>query len=151
LSLSAISLSCFFILFVSPTRAQLTRVDPVHLAAGTVLTFHLQTRLHPVQGNAMDLLPTGTVLRVTLLDSIDSATERDGAEFRGVLVSALVSGQETIVRLDSEVRVLLALLRSKNHPDGFRYELLATSVKDHGKSLDLTASMNPVFLDNTPQ
>jgi hypothetical protein len=38
-------------------------------------------------------------------------------------------------------------LRSKTHPDGFRYEVLVTGVTDHGKSYDLTASLNPSFAD----
>jgi len=39
------------------------------------------------------------------------------------------------------------LLRSKTHPEGFRYELLVTGLTDRGKSFDLTASLNSSFLD----
>jgi hypothetical protein len=49
------------------------------------------------------------------------------------------------------VRGLLVLLRSKTHPEGFRYELLITRLIDHGKSYDLTASLNPSFLDPAVQ
>jgi hypothetical protein len=54
---------------------------------------------------------------------------------------------EVIVRSEAEVRGLLVLLRSRSHPDGFRYELLVTGITDRGKSYDLTASLNPSFLD----
>ena len=53
----------------------------------------------------------------------------------------------TIVHAGSEVQVLLVLLRSKNHPDGFRYELLVTSVTDQGKAYAMTASLNPSFAE----
>jgi hypothetical protein len=39
------------------------------------------------------------------------------------------------------------LLRSRNHPEGFRYELLVTSLTDHEKTYDVTASLNPSFFD----
>ena len=42
---------------------------------------------------------------------------------------------KVIVHSESEVRGILVLLRSKNHPEGFRYELLVTSVTDHAKTL----------------
>jgi hypothetical protein len=137
-------------LFETPTRGQTFTVQPVHVAAGTVLTFHIQSRLNPSSRNAIDALPKGTVLRVKILDPIDSTTERDGSEFRGVVVSSVVSGVETVLRSDSKASVLLALLRDRNHPEGFRYELFVTNVRDHGKSFDLTASVDdPSLLDNS--
>jgi len=63
------------------------------------------------------------------------------------LAAPLVSGGQVIVRNEAEVRGLLVLLRSRSHPEGFRYELLVTSLTDRGKSYDLTASLNPTFLD----
>jgi hypothetical protein len=130
---------------------QSTGIQPVHVAAGTVLTFYSQTRLNPAAGNALDVLPKGTVLRVKLLESIDSSVDRDGLEFRGSLVTPLAFGNEVLVRSDAEVRGLLVLLRSKSHPQGFRYDLLITSVTDNGKSYDLTASLNPSFFEAAGQ
>jgi hypothetical protein len=49
------------------------------------------------------------------------------------------------------VRGLLVLLRSKNHPDGFRYELLLTQITDGAKSYPLTASLNSSFFDSSAQ
>ena len=95
----------------------------------------------------MDALPKGMVLEVRILDSIDSDSDRDGTEFRGTLVTPLVSEGEVIVHSEAEVRGLLVLLRSKTHPEGFRYELLVTGLTDRGKSFDLTASLNSSFLD----
>jgi hypothetical protein len=99
----------------------------------------------------LDALPKGTVLEVRILDSIDSDYDRDGTEFRGTLVTPLVSEGEVIVHSEAEVRGLLVLLRSRSHPDGFRYELLVTGLTDRGKSYDLTASLNPSFLDSGAQ
>lgn len=143
-ALAALCFSCGFALQVD---AQKTGVEPIAVAAGTILTFHLQTRLNPTGGNETDILPRGTVLKVRILDAIDSGVNRDGSGFRGEVVLPVVSGNEVVVHAHSEVTGLFALLRSKNHPEGFRYELLITKVNDHGKSYDLTASLNPSFAD----
>jgi hypothetical protein len=126
-------------------------IEPVHVTSGTILTFHLQTRLHPNSENLPDVLPSGTILRVRILDRLDSSTDRDGAEFHGVVVTPIVSGNAVIVHSDAEVRGILALLRSKSHPDGFRYDLLITRVTDHGKSYSLTASLNTSFFEGGSQ
>lgn len=129
-------------------QAQTSRIEAVRVAAGTVLTFHLQTRLHAAQGDSLGALPEGSVLRVKMLDSIDSAINGDGSEFRGSIVSPLSSGNEVIIHSDSEVRGLLALLRSRSHPEGFRYELLVTGIIEGGKSYALTASLDPALFDS---
>ena len=95
----------------------------------------------------MDVLPKGTILKVRIVDGINSDVNKDGSEFRGEVVSPIVSENTTVLHPDAEVRGLLALLRSRIHPDGFRYELLITNVNDHGKSYDVTASLNPSFAD----
>jgi len=142
---------CFVSLLASAAPRPNPAVAPVRVAAGTVLKFHLQTRLNPTAGDTFDSFPKGTVLEVRMLDSIDSAVDHDGAEFHGSLAAPLVLGGEVIIHSESEVRGLLALLRSKSHPEGFRYELLVTGLTDHGKSYDLTASLNPSFLDPAAQ
>ena len=121
---------------------------PVHVTAGTVLTFYLHARLNPTSGDSVDGLPKGTLLRVKMLDSIDSSVNPDGTEFHGTVVSGLTSSGEIVIHPDSEVRGILALLRSASHPDGFRYELLITSLTDHGKSYALTASLAPSLADS---
>ena len=138
---------CFVSLLASAAHGQSPAVAPVRVAAGTVLNFHLQTRLNPTAGDTLDALPKGTVLQVRILDSIDSSVDRDGSGFHGSLVAPLILEGEVIVRSEAEVRGLLVLLRSRSHPDGFRYELLVTGLTDRGKSFDLTASLNPSFLD----
>jgi hypothetical protein len=144
---SVVAVLCFVSLFAAVAHGQNPTVAPLRVTAGTVLKFHLQTRLNPTGGDALDALPKKTLLQVRMLDSIDSATDRDGTEFHGSLAAPLVSGGEVIVRTEAEVRGLLVLLRSRNHPQGFRYELLVTTLTDRGKSYDLTASLNPSFLD----
>jgi hypothetical protein len=128
-------------------RAQKTTIEPVHVPAGTILTFHLQTLLR-AGNDVTDSLPKGTTLEVKILDSMDSDVDPDGAVFHGSIVSAVLSGDEVIVHPDAEVHGILALLRSKSHPDGFRYELLVTSLSDHGKAVALTASLKTSFSDD---
>ena len=141
---------CFMSVFAFEVDGQKASPEPLAVAAGTVLTFHLQTRLNPGGGNEMDALPKGTELRVKILSGIDSGVNRDGAGFRGEIVSPVVSGNEIVLHTESEVSGLLALLRSRNHPEGFRYELLITTVNDHGKSYDITASLSPSFTESRP-
>ena len=55
---------CFLGMFASPAHAQNFSIEPLHVSAGTILTFHLQTRLHPTDRDALDLLPQGTLLQL---------------------------------------------------------------------------------------
>ena len=128
---------------------QSAEIQPVRATAGTVLTFYSQTRLNPVAGNALDVLSKKTALKVKLNNSVDSTVDRDGFEFRGSLVGPLMSGKEVIVRAGAEVHGLLVLLRSRSHPEGFRYELLITTITENGKAYELTASLNPSLVDGS--
>jgi hypothetical protein len=141
---------CGFLFGDKIARAQ-PPIQPIHVPAGTVVTFYLQTRLNPENGSAIDLLPKGSVLKIKILDTIDSDLTRDGAEFRGVVVTPLLSKGDVIIHAEAKVRGLFALLRSRSHPDGFRYDLLITGITDGGKLFQLTASMNPSFRDPSPQ
>jgi hypothetical protein len=142
---------CCTIAFASAAKGQTTGVVPVpvHVTAGTVLTFYLHARLNSTSGDSLDGLPKGTLLRVKMLDSIDSAVNADGTEFRGTVVSGLTSSGELVIHPQSEVRGILALLRSRSHPEGFRYELLITRLTDQGKSYALTASLRPSLADSS--
>src|SRR5882762_1324995 len=144
-----LAIACYLTMIMGVAQAQSSNspVKPIHVPAGTVLTFYLQTRLNPANGNLLDQFPKGTLLSIKILDPIDSDVTRDGAEFHGLITSPLVSGDEVVIHADSEVRGLFALLRSRNHPDGFRYELLVTGINDGGKLFQLTASLNPSFQD----
>jgi hypothetical protein len=144
---SLLAVLCSICLLASVTHAQSPAIAPVRVAAGTVLKFHLQTRLKPTADDSMDAMPKGTVLQVKMLDAIDSDVDHDGTEFHGSLAAPLVLGDDVVVSAEAEVRGLLVLLRSRTHPEGFRYELLVTGLTDRGKSYDLTASLNPSFFD----
>ena len=146
-----VAVLCFLALVADFSNAQSSSLEPIRVSPGTVLTFYLQTRLNPGSGNEADILPGGTLLRVRILDSIDSNVDRDGAPFRGVVVSSVIAGKVTVLHSDAEVRGIFALLRSRNHPQGFRYELLVTGINDSGKNYDLTASLNPSFRDTGDQ
>lgn len=135
-------------MFLSTASGQSSGVPPLQVGTGTILTFYVQTRLNPNNQNVVDVLLKGTILQVKMLDTIDSKVNADGTLFRGEMVSSVTSGNQTVVHSDSEVRGILALLRSRSHPEGFRYELLITRVTDHGRSYDLTASLSPSFFEN---
>ena len=90
-------------------------------------------------------------MHLKIFSAIDSNADRDGSEFHGSVVSDLSLGDGVVIHSDAEVRGLLVLLRSKNHPDGFRYELLLTELTDGGKSYPVTASLSTSFFDAAPQ
>jgi hypothetical protein len=138
---------CAASVFAGSACGQNANVEPIRAQLGAVLTFHVQTRLNPTDPNEIDVLPRGTVIRVKMLNGVDSGVDRDGSAFHGAVVDSVFAGDRIIVHPDSEVRGILVLLRSKNHPEGFRYELLVTSVTDHSKTYDMTASLNPSFSD----
>ena len=148
IALIAQFLACAFASAAQSQTSQTYGIVPVHVTAGTVLTFYLHARLNPTSGDSLDGLPKGTLLRVKMLDSIDSAVNADGAEFRGTVVSGLTSSGELVIHPESEVKGILALLRSRSHPEGFRYELLITSLTDHGRSYALTASLTSSLADS---
>jgi len=135
----------------SPAQVSSSTIAPIRVPAGSILAFHLQTRLRHTEADPLDALPQGTVFHVKMLTSIDSNADRDGSEFRGFVVSDLSLGDGIVIHSHAEVRGLLVLLRSKNHPDGFRYELLLTELTDQGKSYPLTASLNASFFDADSQ
>jgi hypothetical protein len=143
----AVVILCSVCVFAVAARGQNASIEPVHAPAGTVLTFHLQTRLNPADGNEMDVLPKGTVLRVKVLKGVDSSVDADGSAFHGMVVDSVSAGSKIVVHSESEVSGILVLLRSRSHPEGFRYELLVTSLTDHEKTYDLTASLNPSFFE----
>ena len=145
LSLALCAISVFAI--SSPAQVSSSTVEAIRVPAGSILAFHLQTRLRHTEADPLDALPQGTVLHVKMLTSIDSNADRDGAEFHGTVVSDLSLGDGVIIHSNAEVRGLLVLLRSKNHPEGFRYELLLTELTDQGKSYPLTASLHASFFD----
>ncbi len=144
---------CALGVFAVSTPAQVSSsvIEPLRFPAGTILAFHLQTRLRHSDADPLGVLPPGTVLHVKIFNAIDSAADRDGSEFRGSIVSDISIGDGVVIHSDAEVRGLLVLLRSKNHPDGFRYELLLTQITDGEKSYPLTASLNPSFFDSSAQ
>jgi hypothetical protein len=145
----ALAVLCVTSLFAITADSQTSRVVPLHIAAGTVVTFHVQSRLRPSDGDALNPLPPGTPLPVKLADAIDSTKNRDGSEFRGTLVTQIASGG-AIIHEDAEVRGILVLLRSKSHPDGFRYELMITGISEQGQSHALTASLGSSFFEDSP-
>ncbi len=144
---------CVASVFALSSFAQVSTpgIEPIRVSAGAVLAFHLQTRLRHTEGDPIDAFPKGTVLHVKVLGPIDSNVDRDGSEFRGTIASDLAIGEGVVIHSDAEVRGLLVLLRSKTHPNGFRYDLMLTELSDHGKSYLLTASLHNSFVDSGPQ
>ena len=133
--------------FVSTAGGQDTTVKPLQFASGAILSFRLQTRLRPVAGDPLNDVPSGTILQVKMLDSLDASANADGIPFRASVISPLVVAGRVVVHADAEVHGLQVLLRNRNHPEGFRYELLITNLVDHGESYTITASFDPATPD----
>jgi hypothetical protein len=138
---------CFLGLFAPAVRGQVLSIKPVQFESGTVLDFRLQTRLHASAGDPLNTFPDGTVLQVKMLDSIHRSAEADGVPFRGTVVSSLIVGGRVVIHPGAEVHGIQILLRNRNHPEGFRYELLITDLIDEGESHTITASFDPAFAE----
>lgn len=134
-----------------PSFTQTAAISPLEIPAGAVVSFELQSRLTPSVNDPADALPAGTKLRIKLLNTIDSHVDTDGSAFQGILVSPLEQNNHVILAANAQVHGLFALLRSKQHPEGFRYELLVTNVVDGGKSYVVTASLDPSLFEAQPQ
>lgn len=138
------------VLFAAPSFSQNASIRPLQIPAGAIVNFELQSRLNPSAGDPADALPAGTKLRVKLLDNIDSSVDQDGSAFQGVLVSPLEQNNRIVLGANAQVNGLFALLRSRQHPEGFKYELLVTNVVDGGRSYVVTASLDPSLFEPTP-
>ncbi len=88
-------------------------------------------------------------MRVKILDKIDSRVDQDGSAFQGVLVAPLEQNDHVILAANAQVNGLFALLRSRQHPEGFKYELLVTNVVDGGRSYVVTASLDQSLFEPT--
>lgn len=144
-------LAAAFALFAVPSFTQTATISPLEIPAGAIVNFQLQSRLSPSANDPADALPAGTKLQIKLLNTIDSHVDRDGSAFQGILVSSLEQNNHVILAANAEVHGLFALLRSKQHPEGFRYELLVTNVVDGGKSYVVTASLDPSLFEPQTQ
>jgi hypothetical protein len=144
-------IAAFAMLFAAPGFTQNAEISPLRITAGSVVNFQLQSRLSPTNDDAADALPAGTTLRVRLTDPVDSQMEEDGAAFQGVLVSPVEQNNHVVIAANAEAHGLLALLRSRQHPEGFRYELLVTNLVDGGKSYVVTASLDSSLFESPKQ
>src|SRR5690242_1210234 len=106
-----ISLLCAASVFAAVSSAQVasglnansgSRVEPLRVPAGSVLAFHLQSRLHPAAEDPLDALPQGTILHVKILKPVDSTVDRDGSAFHGWVVSDLSLGDGVVIHADAQ-------------------------------------------------
>ena len=138
-------------LFAAPSFSQSASLTPLEIPAGSVVNFQLQSRLSPSAADATDALPAGTTLWIKLLEPIDSRIDQDGSEFQGVLMAPLQQNNHVVVEANAEAHGLFALLRSRQHPEGFRYELLVTSLVDGNRSYVVTASLDSSLFEPSKQ
>lgn len=137
------------VLFAVPSFSQNSSIRPLQIPAGAIVNFELQSRLNPSASDPADALPAGTKMRVKILDKIDSRVDQDGSAFQGVLVAPLEQNDHVILAANAQVNGLFALLRSRQHPEGFKYELLVTNVVDGGRSYVVTASLDQSLFEPT--
>jgi len=137
------------VLFAAPSFSQSASIRPLQIPAGAIVNFELQSRLNPSASDPADALPAGTKMRVKILGNIDSRVDQDGSAFQGILVSPLEQNNHVVLEANAQVKGLFALLRSKQHPEGFKYDLLVTNVVDGGRSYVVTASLDPSLFEPT--
>jgi hypothetical protein len=63
-------------------------------------------------------LPSGTLIDVRMIDSIDSGTDHVGQSFKASLASAVMSGNEVVIPKDADVYVKLVDLKSAGNMTG---------------------------------
>jgi hypothetical protein len=137
------------VLSAAPSFSQNASIHPLQIPAGAIVNFELQSRLNPSASDPADALPAGTKLRVKILENIDSRVDQDGSAFQGILVSPLEQSDRVVLEANAQVNGVFALLRSREHPEGFKYELLVTNVIDGGRSYVVTASLDPSLFEPT--
>src|SRR5260370_35723277 len=106
----AVIFLCCVCVFGGSARGQNANIGPIHAEFGTILTFHVQTRLNPSERNEADILPNGTVIRVTMLKEVDSSVDRDGSEIHGEDAETASAGNKVIVSAEPEMRGTHALV-----------------------------------------
>ena len=62
------SVLCLMTMPANSANAQSSTLEPIHVSPGTILKFHLQTRLNPGAGNEVDRKPIKRMLQGTLVD-----------------------------------------------------------------------------------
>jgi hypothetical protein len=144
----ALALLCLALFNPAKADCQAPEVPPLRFAAGTVVTFHVQSRLRSEGDDTLNGLTQGTAMQVKLRDAIDSTQNRDGSSFQGTLLATIGSGR-AIVHAEAEVHGILVLLRSRSRPNGFRYELMVTSIREAGRSRPLSASLSSSLFEAT--
>ena len=86
-------------------------------------------------------LPAGTMVRVVMLDSVDSSVNRPGQTFRGALASALTSGDTVVVPEGTAVLILLSQAQQAGKLKGQSQLTLALkSVAYLGTTYELSSS-----------
>ena len=139
-------LVCILVLFAATADGQ--NVKPIQYKAGMVLSFHLQTRLQADAGDTLNELPSGAVLSIEMLDDAQRDANADGVPFRGIVTAAVSYNGDVLIHSAAEVQGIQILLRSRNHPEGFRYELLITGLTDQGRSQTITAFFDPSLAED---
>jgi hypothetical protein len=130
---------CVACLISAGAGAQTVAVKPIQFMSGTVLTFHLQTRLKVDAGDVLNDFPADATLQVKMLSSTGPAANPDGIPFQGIVMLPLSVAGSVVIHPGALVNGLQVLLRNKNHPEGFRYELLITNVVNQGESHTVSA------------
>ena len=86
-------------------------------------------------------LPAGTMVRVVMLDSVDSSVNRVGQTFGGALASALTSGDTVVVPEGTAVLVMLSQAQQAGKLKGSsQLELVLKSVAYLGTTYELKSS-----------
>src|SRR5215475_5510601 len=89
----ALVLLCVVLSVPSSADGQTSDVPALRFAVGTIVTFHVQSRLRPEMDDTLNGMPQGTAMQVKLLDAIDSTQNRYCSSYRGTLKTTTGSTQ----------------------------------------------------------
>jgi BON domain len=86
-------------------------------------------------------IPAGTTVRIRMIDSIDSKTNKPGESFMASLEAPIVVGEQVVVPKGSDASVRLVNAKSAGKIKGkSELELQLASIKAHGKSYEVQSS-----------
>lgn len=118
-----------------------TRLKAFKAAATTPGVKKVNDRMQVAPPPRVYALGAGTIVRVVMLDSVDSSSNRPGQTFRAALASPLTSGETVIVPAGTEIQVILNQAQQSGKLKGSsQLELALKSLEYLGTVYELKSS-----------
>ena len=119
------------------SRAPATRIPAPIVSAPARTAEAPRVKLAPLAPQPL-IVPAGTVVRVQMVDSIDSKHDQPGQEFAASLAAALVAGPKVVFPQGADARVRLVEAQQSGHFRGSsQLELELVSLNDNGRNYNV--------------